>query len=122
MTFFTVPMLFIKKAGAKKKRLFGLLLLFIIFLATATGGLFVNTAHAAGYQYYVPITVTSDTSVASGTQTSFPMLVSSTLSQWIYPGHHISNATSTFLLGTSSDVGCIGMVDQVNSSTYYYQF
>src|ERR1700722_11874860 len=40
-----------------------------------------NQAHAA-YQYYRSITVTSTPSIASGTQTSFPMLVSSTLSSW----------------------------------------
>jgi hypothetical protein len=54
---------------------------------TTSGG----SGAGGGYSYYIPITVTSTTSIASGTQSNFPMLVSSTLSQWIYPGHHIQN-------------------------------
>ena len=52
----------------------------------------VNAA-TAGYQYYVPITVTSNTSIASGTQSNFPMLVSSTFSQWksVGNGGHVQN-------------------------------
>ena len=48
---------------------------------------------ATGYQHYVPITVTSNTSIASGTQSNFPMLVSSTFSQWksVGNGGHIQN-------------------------------
>src|ERR1700722_12803864 len=51
-----------------------------------------NQAHAA-YQYYRSITVTSTPSIASGTQTSFPMLVSSTVSSWESSAHggHIHN-------------------------------
>ncbi len=60
--------------------------IFVIFF-----GFHIRTADAAGYQYYIPITVTSNTSIASGTETNFPMLVSSTLSQWEYPSGHISN-------------------------------
>ena len=41
-----------------------------------------NFCHASGYKYYQAITVTSTTSVASGTNTNFPMLVSSTLTAW----------------------------------------
>jgi biopolymer transport protein ExbB len=39
-------------------------------------------AHAVSWQYYRSITVTSTASVASGTLSSFPMLVSSTLASW----------------------------------------
>ncbi len=48
---------------------------------------------ASGYTYYRAITVTSTASVASGTLTSFPMLVSSTLSTWepVSDGGHIQN-------------------------------
>jgi DNA-binding beta-propeller fold protein YncE len=42
---------------------------------------FAPKAHAS-YSYFRTITVTSTTSIASGTQTNFPMLVSSTLASW----------------------------------------
>jgi hypothetical protein len=60
---------------------------FFLFLA--------KPAYATGYQYYVPMSVTSDTFIAPGTQQYFPMLVSSTLPQWEYPGGHIENVTTS---------------------------
>ena len=47
----------------------------------------------AAYQYYRPITVTANTTIASGTQSNFPMLVSSTISTWENTGRggHIQN-------------------------------
>lgn len=39
-------------------------------------------AHAISWTYYRSITVTSTTSIASGTNANFPMLVSSTLASW----------------------------------------
>jgi biopolymer transport protein ExbB len=60
-------------------------------LATITL-VFAPKAHAA-YSYYRSITVTSTASVASGTLSNFPMLVSSTLSSWKSSGNggHIQN-------------------------------
>jgi len=46
---------------------------------------------APNYAYEVPFTVTGNTSIASGTQSNFPMLISSALPQWVYPGNHIQN-------------------------------
>ena len=60
-------------------------LLFLGFL------FFVPQVHASGYSYYRAITVSSSTAIASGTQSSFPMLVSSTITDWIYPSHHITS-------------------------------
>lgn len=55
-----------------------------------------SSAHAA-YQYSRSITVTSTLSIASGTQTSFPMLVSTTLSSWepVADGGRIQNLCTT---------------------------
>ena len=65
-----------------------------IFFAIATiwGGLFVSTAHAS-YGYYRSITVTSTTSVASGTLSNFPMLISTVLAAWepTSTGGHVQN-------------------------------
>ena len=53
----------------------GLLLAISVFLLP-------HAAHASTYTYYRAITVTSTATVASGTNTNFPMLVSSTLASW----------------------------------------
>jgi len=53
-------------------------------------GLLVSTivnASTSGYQFYRAITVTSTASIASGTLTSFPMLVSSTVASWGSASH-----------------------------------
>jgi len=56
-------------------------LLVVVFFGATT------KVHAAGYLYDVPITVTSSTAIASGTQSNFPMLVSSTFPQWKSEGN-----------------------------------
>lgn len=63
-------------------------LLILIFF-----GIRATPAHASTYTYYRAITVTSTASIASGTNTNFPMLVSSTLSSWepVADGGHIQN-------------------------------
>jgi hypothetical protein len=58
-----------------KSFLFGIFV-FVVFIAAAP------QAHAANYSYYRAITVSSATSVASGTNSNFPMLFSGTYS-WL---------------------------------------
>ena len=58
---------------------------FIGFVAIA--GFSISTAHAASFSYYRSITVTSTVSIASGTNVNFPMLVSSTYSDWASSAH-----------------------------------
>ena len=58
--------------------LFGALIFFFLFAPQT---------FAATYSYYRTITVTSSVTAASGTQTNFPMLVSSTISSWASTGH-----------------------------------
>ncbi len=57
---------------------------------------FAPSAHATNYQYYRAITVTSTASIASGTNTNFPMLVSNTVASWASTAHggHIQNLTT----------------------------
>ncbi len=58
----------------------------------------VPRVHASTYQYYRSITVTSTGSIASGTNSSFPMLVSSTEASWASSGHSgkIQNLVNTW--------------------------
>ena len=69
-----------------KKILIATLVFFAGMIAT-------NFCHASGYSYYRAITVTSTTSVASGTNANFPMLVSSTVSSFepVSDGGRIQN-------------------------------
>jgi type II secretory pathway pseudopilin PulG len=62
---------------------------------TGAGSLQLNGTggSSSGYSYARAITVTSTTSIASGTQANFPMLVSATLSSWASVSHggHVQN-------------------------------
>jgi hypothetical protein len=63
----------------------------------ALGFLFLLPKHSfASYTYYRSITVTSTTSIASGTNSNFPMLVSSTLGTFasVGWGGHVQNLTT----------------------------
>jgi hypothetical protein len=64
------------------------------------------SAHAAAWQNYRAITVTSDTNIASGTQPNFPMLVnipSSSYLQLIGTGGKVNNASGYDIIFSSSN-------------------
>lgn len=64
--------------------------LWLTILLTIASSVVVNTAYAAGWNFYSTITVTSSPSIASGTNLNFPMLVSSTYS-WLASASHGGN-------------------------------
>jgi hypothetical protein len=69
---------------------------YIFSFMAVIGFLMASPAHAS-YSYYMPITISTSTSIASGTNANFPMLVSSTISQWkpVSAGGHVQNLTTS---------------------------